>query len=272
MTALSYYGLSFNPFDKQQVKEKDRFLSQDLQEMLNRLDYLKDTRGIGVFTAGPGMGKSFALRCFSKTLNPNLYHMEYICLSTVSVMEFYRQFCQVLGVEAKGGKPGMFDAIQNQIFHLYKEKRQPLLLAVDEAQYLSTAILNDIKMLMNYRYDSVNCFTLILCGEPYLNNTLRKPVHEALRQRITVHYTFSGLSDAEVADYVRHKLVCAGGAETIMLFPPSTATPRATPESWTTSCPTHSSWALRWIRKPLTLIPSSPLSADATLFDFFIYA
>ena len=216
MTALSYYGLSFNPFDKQQVKEKDRFLSQDLQEMLNRLDYLKDTRGIGVFTAGPGMGKSFALRCFSKTLNPNLYHMEYICLSTVSVMEFYRQFCQVLGVEAKGGKPGMFDAIQNQIFHLYKEKRQPLLLAVDEAQYLYTAILNDIKMLMNYRYDSVNCFTLILCGEPYLNNTLRKPVHEALRQRITVHYTFSGLSDAEVADYVRHKLVCAGGAETII--------------------------------------------------------
>lgn len=54
MTALSYYGLSFNPFDKQQVKEKDRFLSQDLQEMLNRLDYLKDTRGIGVFTAGHG--------------------------------------------------------------------------------------------------------------------------------------------------------------------------------------------------------------------------
>lgn len=57
------------------------------------------------------MGKSFALRCFSKSLNPNLYHMEYIFLSTVSVMEFYRQFCQVLGVEAKGGKPSMFDAL-----------------------------------------------------------------------------------------------------------------------------------------------------------------
>ena len=59
------------------------------------------------------------------------------------------QLCAVLGLEAKGGKPGMFDAIQSQIFHLYKDKRQPLLLAVDEAQYLSTAILNDIKMLMN---------------------------------------------------------------------------------------------------------------------------
>ena len=155
MTFLSYYGLSFNPFDKQQVKEKDRFLSNDLQEMINRLDYLKDTRGIGLFTAGPGMGKSFGLRCFNKSLNPNLYHMEYICLSTVSVMEFYRQLCAVLGLEAKGGKP-------------------------------------------------------------YLNNTLRKPVHEALRQRITVHYNFSGLSDAEVASYIRHKIACAAGSESII--------------------------------------------------------
>ena len=71
MTALSYYGLSFNPFDKQQVKEKDWFLSQDLLEMLNRLDYLKDTRGIGVFTAGPGMGKSFACASVLSSIIPS---------------------------------------------------------------------------------------------------------------------------------------------------------------------------------------------------------
>lgn len=212
----SYYGLSFNPFDKQMCREKDRFLSKDISEMINRLDYLKDTRGIGVFTARPGMGKSFGLRCFAKSLNPNLYHMEYICLSTVSVMEFYRQLCSVLGVEGKGGKPGMFRAIQEQILYLYQEKKQPLLLAVDEAQYLSTGILEDIKMLMNYGYDSVNCFTLVLCGEPHLNSTLRKPVHEALRQRITVHYNFNGLTDAEAAQYVVHKLSCAGGSASII--------------------------------------------------------
>ena len=212
----SYYGLAFTPFDKQMASEKDRFLSKDISEMLSRLDYLKDTRGIGLFTARPGMGKSFALRCFAKSLNPNLYHMEYLCLSTVSVMEFYRQFCSVLGVEPKGGKPGMFRAIQEQVFYLYREKKQPLLLAIAEAQYLSTGILEDIKMLMNYGYDSLNCFTLILCGEPYLNNTLRKPVHEALRQRITVHYNFSGLSDSEVGEYVLHKIACAGGAASII--------------------------------------------------------
>ena len=49
----SYYGLSFNPFDKQQLKEKDHFISRDFTEMTNRLNYLKDIRGIGVFTARP---------------------------------------------------------------------------------------------------------------------------------------------------------------------------------------------------------------------------
>lgn len=103
------------------------------------------------------MEKSYCLRCFRGSLNPNLYHIVYLCLSTISVAEFYKQFCSVLGVSDKDGKTGMFKAIQEQVYYLYKEKRQPLLLAVDETQYLSTYILNDIKMLMNYSYDFVNC-------------------------------------------------------------------------------------------------------------------
>ena len=212
----NYYGLAFNPFDKQCLSEKDCFESRDFKEMTSRLQYLKEVRGIGVFTARPGMGKSYALRCFAKSLNPNLTHMAYLCLSTVSVSEFYKQFCYVLGVDDKGGKTCMFRTIQEQIYYLYKEKRQPLILAIDEAQYLSTGILNDIKMLMNYGYDSVNCFTLILCGESYLNSILNKPVHEALRQRITVHYNYEGLSDEEVLAYIHHKIEKAGGSKTII--------------------------------------------------------
>lgn len=211
-----FYSLAFNPFDKQQLPEKDCFLSNDFREMTSRLNFLKDTRGIGLFTASPGMGKSFCLRCFAKSLNPNLYHMEYLCLSTISVADFYKQLCAILGVSDKGGKTGMFKAIQEQVYYLYREKRQPLLLAIDEAQYLSNGILNDIKMLMNYGYDSVNCFTLILCGESHLNAILRKQIHEALRQRITIHYNYQGLSDAETIDYVVHKLKCAGSSKAII--------------------------------------------------------
>ena len=211
-----YYSLAFNPFDKQQLPEKDCFHSKDFNEMTYRLNYLKDTGGIGLFTASPGMGKSYCLRCFAKSLNPNLYHMEYICLSTVSVADFYKQLCLILGVKDKGGKTVMFKAIQEQIYYLYHEKRQPLLLAVDEAQYLSNSIFYDIKMLMNYGYDSINCFTLILCGESFLNAVLNKQPHEALRQRITIHYNYQGLSDKEAADYIVHKLQCAGSSRAII--------------------------------------------------------
>lgn len=93
-----YYGLSFNPFDKQCIKERDAFRSKDHGQMLSRLDYLIKVRGIGVFSARPGMGKTYALRCFMNGLNPNQYQTAYISLSTVSVSEFYRQFCDLLGL------------------------------------------------------------------------------------------------------------------------------------------------------------------------------
>ena len=99
----SFYGLSFNPFDKQTLREDASFESSDHKIMMNRLNYLKDTRGIGVFTAPPGMGKSFSLRCFEHSLNRNLYLMKYICLSTVSVADFYKEFCEELGLPTKGG-------------------------------------------------------------------------------------------------------------------------------------------------------------------------
>lgn len=184
----SYYGLAFNPFDKQMASEKDRFLSKDISEMLSRLDYLKDTRGIGLFTARPGMGKSFALRCFAKSLNPNLYHMQYLCLSTVSVMEFYRQFCSTLGIEPKGGKPGMFRAIQEQVLYLYRKKKQPLLLAIDEAQYLSTGILEaklrsvDVELTSTSLPGGINMG--ITCASPIMisgANCLISPISSGMR-------------------------------------------------------------------------------------------
>lgn len=68
----------------------------------------------------------------------------------------------------------------------------------------------------NYSYDSLNCFSLILVGEPYLNHILEKQVHEALKQRITVHYNYEGLTDEEMPEYIGHKLEVAGGSRSIL--------------------------------------------------------
>jgi type II secretory pathway predicted ATPase ExeA len=212
----SYYGFAKNPFDKQSLLEKEQFVSCDHREMLSRLQYLKEVRGIGLFTAGPGFGKTFSLRCFAKTLDRNLFQMIYICLSTISVTEFYRQFCVALGLDPPHSKSAMFKLLQERLYFLFKEKRRPLVLAIDEAHELNAAILKDLKMIMNHDFDSTNCFTLLLIGEPHLNQILEKPVHEALRQRIVIHYNFIGLSDSEVEGYIRHKLDVAGAAQSIL--------------------------------------------------------
>lgn len=208
----AFYGLSFDPFDKQVNAADTCFASEDFREMTSRLNYIKDVRGIGVFTAPPGYGKTFALRCFADSINPSLYQMAYICLTTVSVTEFYRQFCQALNLEVSVHRSAMFNAIKERLYLLLKEKRRPLILAVDEAHDLDPRTLKDIKMIMNHAYDSLNCFSLLLIGEPHLNNILEKPVHEALRQRITIHYNFSGLSPSETEEYIHHKLSAAGGS------------------------------------------------------------
>lgn len=210
-----FYGLTFNPFNKA-IPESHACLTTDHQAMLTRLNYLKDTRGIGVFTAPPGMGKTFALRCFAKSLNTNLFQMAYICLSTVSVSEFYRQFCNALGLEASTKKAIMFDSIKQHLSYLHKEKRKTFLLAIDESQYLNTGILRDLKMLMNTDYDSLDCFSLILVGQTYLGNILEKPIHEALKQRVLVHYNYEGLSTKESVEYIYSRIEVAGGARSII--------------------------------------------------------
>jgi len=211
----SFYGFTFNPFDKS-LAESHAFKSKDHEQMLSRLDYLKSTRGIGLFTALPGMGKTFTLRCFAQSLNPNLFQLSYICLSTVCVTEFYQQFCHELGLDFGPKKSLMFRNIQERLLHLFREKRKTFILVIDESQYLNPHVLRDIKMLMNVHFDSIDCFALILIGQPFLCSILEKPIHEALKQRIVVHYNYAGFSVDEAKSYIFSRIELAGAALSII--------------------------------------------------------
>ncbi len=63
---------------------------------------------------------------------------EYLCLSTISVLTFTKQLCFILGVPEKAAKPDVQGYTRNRSPIFTKIKRQPLLLAIDEAQYLNT--------------------------------------------------------------------------------------------------------------------------------------
>ena len=71
-------------------------------------------------------------------------------------------------------------------------------------------------MITNHDFDSLNCFALILIGEPRLNHTIEKPINDALRQRVVIHYNFEGLSESEVSEYIYHKFSLAGASTGIL--------------------------------------------------------
>jgi len=208
----SYWAMEFNPFtknDKDRIKET-YFNSIDFKNASARLDHLKNIKGIGLFTGFSGTGKTFSLRYFANNLNTSLYKLIYIPLSTITVLEFYKALAYGLDLEPPSKKIDIFRDIQQRIVSLAKDKKITPVVVIDEAQYLKTDLLNDLKLLMNFDMDSKNYAVLILAGQPVLNNTLSKQVHEALKQRIVISYNFEGISKDEVKEYIVSRLNLCG--------------------------------------------------------------
>lgn len=214
MNYEKYWGMEFNPF-KKSFEDKNIFKSVDFNQILARLEHLKNTKGIGLFTGNPGLGKTFALKQFTNTLNKNLYKIVYISLSTVTVLEFYKSLAHGLGLIPSAKKVDLYKSIQERIISLVKSKKITPVIIIDEAQYLKTEVLNDVKLLLNFNMDSVNHVIFILNGQPILNDILSRGIHEALKQRIVINYNSEGLSTKEIKEYIKSSLELAGIHEPI---------------------------------------------------------
>ena len=204
-----YWGMTMNPFSKE-IKETDAFHSLDYLEGKKRYEYLRNVRGIGLFTGLSGTGKTFCQRCFAKELNPSLYKVVYIPMTTVTSSDFYKAIAIELGLEPSYRKIDNFRNIQDRIRKLYKDQKVVTVILVDEAQYLGKAVLADLKLLMNFDMDCRDYAILVLSGQPVLNSILSMQVHEALAQRIVISYEFQGLTSEEVTAYIKDRMKMAG--------------------------------------------------------------
>ena len=110
------------------------------------------------------------------------------------------------------GVTGDPDAIRDValITRLALDKKKTPVIIIDEANYVSNAILNDLKILFNFEMDSRDRAVILLVGLPQINNTLRLTNHEPLRQRIIMNYNLDGLSKEEGREYIAAKLKGAG--------------------------------------------------------------
>lgn len=113
MNYFSRYSLDFDPFVK---NSKDIVVETNAyNEIIYRLSYLLSNKGFGVITGAPGRGKTTVVRNFIKTLNPSLYKVIYVSLSTLTLNEFYRYLAVEMGLEAMSKKSDNFKLIQNEI-------------------------------------------------------------------------------------------------------------------------------------------------------------
>ena len=90
-----------------------------------------------------------------------------------------------------------FRVIQEELTRLSVEKRKTPVIIIDEANYISSAILNDFKLLFNFEMDSRDRAVVLLSGLPSLNATLRLSVHEPFRQRIIMNYELPAFTKEE---------------------------------------------------------------------------
>lgn len=207
MDFQQFYGMTHNPFEKD---SKEVIETIDMKEMTYRLNYLKEVRGIGVFTGRSGVGKTWILHQFIKGLNPNTYKTSLIQLTTVSVSDFYNQLAESLGLEPAFRKAAKFKQIQERIHELYDIERMVPVIVIDEAQYLNGQIFHELLLLLNFDLDTKRNCIVILSGLPTLSNQLNRNSLEAFKQRIVTNYQAVGLDKEEVSHYVCKKLEAAG--------------------------------------------------------------
>lgn len=204
-----HFGMKFNPFDKE-IESSNLYAGSDLKELESRLKYMLDTRGIFLLIGEPGSGKTTALRKFADGLGPSLYKPFYISLTTLTINDFYSGLASQLGEEPRYRKIDMFHQIQSAISSLYFEQRITPVIIADEMHQASTGILDDIRMLFNFKMDSLNPFVLIIAAQPLIRNKLALNTCLPLKQRICAKYSMKGLTLPETCEYIKSRMTLAG--------------------------------------------------------------
>lgn len=204
-----HFGLARHPFSNE-VEPEDLFPAAAAKELEVRLNHLLDMRGIGLLTGDSGSGKTCGARRVLAQLHASLYRVVYVCLSTGNVMDLYKTISWEMGLPVERSRAALFRQIRGEVTRLASEARCRPVLAIDEAHHLRPDVLEDLRLLTNYKMDAENRLCLLLLGQSELRRRLGMAVHEALAQRIVVRYHMPGLSRDEVPAYLAHRLQHAG--------------------------------------------------------------
>jgi general secretion pathway protein A len=83
-------------------------------------------------------------------------------------------------------------------------------LIIDEAQNLSSRVLEEVRMLSGVETTKEKVLRIILAGQPELNDKLNSHELLQLTQRVRLRFHLAALTSAETTAYIDHRLEVAG--------------------------------------------------------------
>jgi general secretion pathway protein A len=176
------------------------------REALDYLRYgLESHAGFVVITGEIGSGKTTLLQTLLRGLD-NQTTVGRIVNTLLEPRELIETIMIDFGLDPGGrGKPLMLRDLAQYLVDQRLAGRL-VLLVIDEAQNLSLAALEELRMLSNLETEKSKLLQIVLVGQPNLRDKLSAPELEQLRQRITVSYHLEPLDAGETENYINHRL------------------------------------------------------------------
>ncbi len=219
---LDHFGLQLKPF---QISTDPKFLylGEKHQEALAVLKYgIQDNKGFLLLTGDVGTGKTTLLNALVDSLEDDVL-VAMVPDPGLTKMDFFNFIADSFGMNRQFASKGEFLIYLKRFLTDLNQQRRQALLIIDECQHLSQKLLEEVRLLSNIEKAESKLINIFFVGQSEFNDIILKPQNRAIRQRITINYNISALSETETDEYIRFRLDVAGAMTTIF-------TPRAIEE------------------------------------------
>lgn len=207
---LDFYGLKEMPFS---ITPDPRFLyySEHHREAYHHLLYgIEMRKGFIQLTGEVGSGKTTLCRAILSALRSKNVETALILNPSLSEGQLIRSIVKDFGLKS-GHRDRLYHIEQLNKFLLEKSQAgYNVALMIDEAQDLSPEVMEQVRLLSNLETDQHKLMQIVLCGQPELEDRLSRPDLRQLRQRISIRYHLTPLSETETAAYIAYRLNVAG--------------------------------------------------------------
>lgn len=205
-----HFHLSRKPFA---MSPDPTFLFASAQHAtgLTMLEYALESQApFCVLTGEIGSGKTTLMRHFLRTQHAGL--TVGLISNTHARFHSIHPWVAVAFGLAQGGasETAQYEAVVEFIIGEYGKGRRTLLI-VDEAHNLSTAILEELRLLSNVNSEQDVALQVFLIGQPELRDKLEQPALEQFAQRVSVDFHLGSLPLEDARAYITHRLTVAGG-------------------------------------------------------------